>query len=80
MGTSAESVPWAIQVPIQVGGVEVKPGDIVFCDPVEGAVVIPQELIEDVVRFLPEHLKSEETIKSAVKGGMSVSEAFRKFR
>ena len=80
MGTSAESVPWAIQVPIQVGGLDVKSGDIVFCDPVEGVVVIPQELIEDVVRFLPGHVKSEEAIKSAVKDCMSVSEAFRRFR
>ena len=80
MGTSAESVPWAIQVPIQVRGVYVKSGDIVFCDPSEGVVVIPQELIEDVVKFLPKHLKTEEAIKSAVKDGMSVSEAFRRFR
>ena len=54
--------------------------DIVFCDPIEGVVVIPKELGAEVVGFLPGHLRAENAIKAAVKDGMSVSAAFTKYR
>ena len=80
MGASAEAKAYSTQVPISVGDVTIKPGDIVFCDVVEGVVVIPQGLLEDVTKFLKEHAEAEEGIKYAVKNGMSVSKAFAMWR
>jgi len=80
VGASAEAKAYATQVPIDVGGVIIKPGDIVFCDLVEGVVVIPRVLLEDVIKFLQEHAEAEEGIKYAVKNGMSVSKAFAMWR
>ncbi|MCJ1320780.1 hypothetical protein MMC15_006121 [Xylographa vitiligo] len=80
VGASAEAKAYSTQVPISVGDVTIKPGDIVFCDVVEGVVVIPQGLLEDVTKFLKEHAEAEEGIKYAVKNGMSVSKAFAMWR
>ena len=80
MGASAEAKAYATQVPINIGGILVKPGDIVFCDIVEGVVVIPRGLLEDVMKLLKEHAEAEEGIKYAVKNGMSVSKAFALWR
>ncbi|MCJ1294383.1 hypothetical protein MMC34_005941 [Xylographa carneopallida] len=80
VGASAEAKAYATQVPINIGGILVKPGDIVFCDIVEGVVVIPRGLLEDVMKLLKEHAEAEEGIKYAVKNGMSVSKAFALWR
>ncbi|MCJ1414259.1 hypothetical protein MMC32_000585 [Xylographa parallela] len=80
VGASAEAKAYATQVPISFGDVTIKPGDIVFCDLVEGVVVIPRGLLEDVTKFLKEHSEAEAGIKYAVKNGMSVSKAFAMWR
>ena len=80
MGASADSKAYAVQVPVTVSGVVIKPGDIVFCDTAEGVVVIPLELLDDTLSFLFAHLENEEKIKRAVSEGMSVSEAFLRWR
>ena len=51
-----------------------------FCDLVEGVVVIPRSLLEGVMKFLKDHSEAEEGIKYAVKNGMSVSKAFAMWR
>ena len=71
---------YAIQVPVTVGEIEVRPGDIVFCDPLNGVVAIPAPLLDDVLRILPSLVDSDELVKSAVAEGMSVQEAFATFR
>ena len=80
MGTSAEANPYAIQVPIRVGGVDIQPGDIMFCDPVEGVVVIPQDLLNDVLRLLPALVEADDNVMTDVSAGMTVQEAFAKHR
>ncbi|HBY93268.1 MAG TPA: hypothetical protein DEP84_04755 [Chloroflexi bacterium] len=45
--------PVAANVPVVCGGVEVRPGDIVAAS-VDGALVIPVEVLPDVVRLVPE--------------------------
>ncbi|MCJ1284366.1 hypothetical protein MMC26_003697 [Xylographa opegraphella] len=80
VGASAEAKVYATQVPVTIGDVTIKPGDIVFCDLVEGVVVIPRSLLEAVTKLLQEHIEAEEGIKYAVKNGMSVSKAFAMWR
>lgn len=80
MGAGAGSVPWAVQVPLEVDGTIINPGDLVFCDPVNGVVVIPQERVDEVATLLPELTAADERVKEAVAGGMTVHEAFKTHR
>ena len=55
-------------------------GDIIFCDPLEGVVVIPHDLLDDTLLLIPKLIAADDKVKEAVKGGMSVAEAFKTFR
>ncbi|KAF4504825.1 hypothetical protein G6O67_008230 [Ophiocordyceps sinensis] len=43
VGAGGGSVPWALQVPLNINGTVVKPGDIAFHDPASGLVIIPRD-------------------------------------
>ncbi|KAL3477150.1 hypothetical protein BJX99DRAFT_246453 [Aspergillus californicus] len=80
VGTGAEAKPGLRGVRIDVGGVEVGPGDIIFCDPLEGVVAIPSELLDRLLEIMPELVAMDEKVREAVDGGMSVFDAFKTFR
>ncbi|KAL4808414.1 ribonuclease E inhibitor RraA/Dimethylmenaquinone methyltransferase [Aspergillus unguis] len=80
VGTGAEAKAGMRNVRIDVGGVGVEAGDIVFCDPLEGVVVIPRDLLDQVLEKMPKLVEMDDKVKEAVEGGMSVFEAFKKFR
>lgn len=79
VGAGAESQPHAINVPITVEGVDITPGDLVFCDD-NGVVVIPQSHIARVVELLPKIVGADDKVKEDVEAGVSVKEAFKKHR
>ena len=80
VGGGAEAKPYALQVPIRFGEIEIKPGDIIVCDPPNGVVAIPQELLDEVLRIMPILEQNDAKVKEAVANGLSVAEAFAKFR
>ncbi|KAL4937938.1 hypothetical protein BDV06DRAFT_226466 [Aspergillus oleicola] len=80
VGTGAEAKAGLRNVRIDVGGVDVEPGDLVMADPLEGVVVIPRDLLDSVLEVMPGLVEMDDRVKGAVEGGMSVKEAFRKFR
>ena len=80
VGTSAEAKPYAVQVPIHIGEIDVKPGDIVVCDSTNGVVVIPIKLLDEVLEIIPTLEHNDAKVKEAVKNGLSVKEAFARFR
>lgn len=80
VGTGAEAIPATRNLPVYVSGVKVCPGDIVFCDPVDGVVVIPRDLLDGVLEVMPRLVEMDDRVKQAVLGGESVFEAFKKFR
>lgn len=81
IGAGAETKPWAINVPVKVGRIEVYPGDIVMLDPNErGAVCIPSNLVDKVLDILPSMVEADEKVMEHVEDGGLVSEAFRRFR
>ncbi|KAK2805292.1 hypothetical protein FQN50_006192 [Emmonsiellopsis sp. PD_5] len=80
VGTGAEAKPAARNVPINVGGVTVSPGDIVFLEPLEGAVIIPAALLDDVLTLMPKLVAADDKVKEDVSKGMNVFEAFKKHR
>lgn len=66
------------RVPIEIGGVLVRPGDILFGD-VDGVCVVPAEAAEDVFAKSLEKARGEKLVKKAIEGGSSAVEAFQKF-
>ncbi|PKX92680.1 RraA family protein [Aspergillus novofumigatus IBT 16806] len=74
VGSGAEAKPGARDVPVDVGG------DIIFCDPLEGVVAIPQELLDRVLELMPKLVAMDDKAKDAVSQGMDVSHAFKQFR
>lgn len=64
--------------PIEMGGVNILPGDIIFGD-VDGVLIIPQGVVEETVSLALEKASGEKLVRKAIEGGMSATEAFAKF-
>lgn len=63
---------------IEIGGVRVRPGDIVYGD-LDGVVVVPREVEREVFDGAISKARGEKTVQKALEDGMSSAEAFRKF-
>ena len=63
---------------IEIGQVTVHDGDIVFGD-VDGVLIIPREIMNEVIEKALDKASKEKTMRRAVEGGMPVTEAFAKF-
>jgi len=68
----------AIQVTVNIGKVQVKPGDILVGDD-SGVVVVPQEMAEEVLEAAKVIEDVENLIVRAVRDGLSLKEARTKF-
>lgn len=66
------------RVPIEIGGVKILPGDIVFGD-VDGVCIVPQNAEEEVFSKSLEKARGEKLVRKAIESGMSAADAFRKF-
>ncbi len=66
-------------VPAVVGGVPVRPGDIVFGDR-DGVLVVPLELAAEAFERALEKVHSENLVRKGLLDGMTAIEAWRKFR
>lgn len=80
MGAGSESKIWAIEVPITVQGVLVNPGDIIFSDPHEGVVCIPQDKVDAVLELASKLTDADDKVKEDVEKGSTVKDAFAKHR
>jgi regulator of RNase E activity RraA len=63
------------RVPIEMGGVLVQEGDIVFGD-IDGVCIVPRAAEQDVMRGALEKARGEKLVRKAIEGGMSAREAF----
>ncbi|MGA7522109.1 MAG: RraA family protein [Acidobacteriaceae bacterium] len=63
---------------VEVGDVRISPGELIFAD-LDGVVVIPREVEEEVVRLSLEKAAGEKVVRKAIEGGLSTTEAFRKY-
>jgi regulator of RNase E activity RraA len=66
------------RVPLEIGGVRIRPGDIVFGD-LDGVCVIPQRAEEEAFMKALEKARGEQTVRAAIEAGMGAAEAFAKF-
>ena len=67
------------RVPVEIGGVHVEPGDLVFGDR-DGTVVIPRALEKEVIERAWLKATGEKTTGDAIRGGMSAREAFARYK
>jgi regulator of RNase E activity RraA len=65
-------------VPLEVGGVRVNSGDIVFGD-IDGVCIVPREAETEIITKSLEKARGEKLVKKAIEEGMSAREAFDKF-
>jgi len=69
-------VDW--RVPLNVAGVSVHSGDLLFGDR-DGVVVIPQAVENQVITLALEKVQTENKVRQAIENGMSTVEAFDRF-
>jgi regulator of RNase E activity RraA len=68
----------ARDVPIECGGVQVHPGDLILADH-DGVVVVPRGIAEEVLAKAEEKVRGENLVRQKLAEGMSVREAFRRY-
>lgn len=63
---------------IELGGVRVEPGDVVFGD-LDGVVVVPRSIEREVFAAALEKARGEKRVHEAIAGGMLAQEAWDRF-
>jgi regulator of RNase E activity RraA len=66
------------RLPIEIGQVRVRPGDVLFGD-VDGVLLVPAEAENEVFARALEKARGEKLVKKAIEDGSSAVEAFKKF-
>jgi 4-hydroxy-4-methyl-2-oxoglutarate aldolase len=65
------------RVPLEVNGVTIQPGDIIFGD-VDGVLVLPKELEDAVVTQALDQVRKENTARTLLRNGVSAESVFCK--
>lgn len=80
--TPADAPPrWRIDdwnVPIAIGNVEVRPGDVLVGD-IDGVVCVPRAVAEEVLERAESTASTENEVRAAVKDGTDPLEAYERF-
>jgi 4-hydroxy-4-methyl-2-oxoglutarate aldolase len=66
------------RVGIEIEGVRVAPGDIVFGD-LDGVLIVPRDAAREAISRALEKVTRESAVRTAIVNGMSTVEAFEKF-
>ncbi|WP_422079310.1 RraA family protein [Ulvibacterium sp.] len=66
------------RVPIEIAGIRVNPGDIVYGD-LDGVLIVPKEAVNEAFTGAIEKARGEQLVKKALQEGMSTVDAFNKF-
>lgn len=66
------------RVPIEIEGVKVRPGDLVYGDR-DGVLIVPQEAVDDAFMGAIEKARGEQSVRAALEEGMSTVDAFMKY-
>lgn len=76
--SSSRSTVVDFNCPIECGGVKVRPGDVVFGD-FDGIVVIPIEILPEVVHEASEKVESENATRDMLQQGHLLREVYDKY-
>lgn len=66
------------RVPVEIGAVRVRPGDILFGD-IDGVLLVPAESETEVFTKALEKARGEKLVRKAIEAGSSAVDAFAKF-
>jgi len=66
------------RVPIEIEGVRINTGDMVFGDR-DGVLIVPKEVVDEAFSGAIEKARGEQMVKKALENGMSTVDAFEKF-
>ena len=66
-------------IPLQIGGIDIRPGDYVLGD-IDGVIVIPQKIIEDVITRTEEVASKETVVRSELQKGGKIEDLFEKYK
>jgi len=72
-GARGKVVDW--RVPIEIGGVRIEPGSLIFGD-MDGIVIVPRDAEEEAITRALEKVRGENLVAKALRGGMGAVEAF----
>lgn len=65
--------------PVQVAGVTVRPGDVVFAE-IDGIAVIPEDVAEETVKRAFEKVAKEDGAREDLRAGLLLSAVWQKYR
>ena len=66
------------RVPIEIAGIRIHPGDMVYGD-VDGVLIVPKDAVNEAFTGAIEKARGEQLVKKALEAGMSTVDAFNKF-
>lgn len=69
----------SMQQPITIGSATIRPGDLVLADD-DGIAVIPSDMGEEVIAECERLVTTENSVREAIRGGMSPKDAYLKYR
>jgi 4-hydroxy-4-methyl-2-oxoglutarate aldolase len=64
--------------PVEIGGVTIRSGDVIFADE-DGVVVVPQEVEARVLQAAWEKVHAENAVRDDIRSGMAAAEVFAKY-
>ena len=67
-----------VDVPVEIDGVRICPGDLIFADE-DGVVVVPQDVEEQAVRNAWNKVHAENITRDAIRDGMKATAAWQKY-
>ncbi len=73
---------WAVETmgePIVIGDVQMSTGDWILAD-IDGVVVVPQSLIDEVLDRTEEIMSTESELRTMILNGMDPQKAYKKYR
>ncbi len=65
-------------VPVEINGIKITPGDLIFGD-IDGVVVIPKEIEEKAIKTILARVRGEKDTRDAIESGMSAVDAVEKY-
>ena len=79
VGPALQCRAWCTDIPLTIGQMQVKPGDLLFADETErGAVIVPQDKAEQVTKMLPAFKDRDDKRVADVQNGMSMTETAKR--
>ena len=75
-GPRGRVIPVDTDCPVNIGGIEVKPGDVIYGDE-DGLITIPDGKVEDVLNNSREYAQKERLVRKDLENGLKMTEASR---